>query len=86
MKPLLPSRHVPAFLSRREFLLKAGGGFGALALAWMLHRDGLLCADEQPTDNPLAPREPHHPPRARSVIFLFMEGVPSHLDTFDPKP
>jgi hypothetical protein len=88
MKPLQPSHrwHVPAFLSRRDFLLKAGGGLGALALAMLLDRDGLLVADDQQADNPMAPREPHHAPRARSVIFLFMEGGPSHVDTFDPKP
>jgi hypothetical protein len=69
------SPHVPLFSSRREFLLRAGGGFGGLALAYLLDRDGLLPA-----------AEPHHPARARAVIFLFMEGGPSHLDTFDPKP
>jgi Protein of unknown function (DUF1501) len=81
--------HIPKFQSRRDFLFKAGGGFGALALAYMLHRDGLLPAaplDSQTADNPLAPRQPHHRARADSVIFLFMEGGPSHLDTFDPKP
>src|SRR5687768_10831020 len=81
------SPHVPRFSSRREFLLKAGGGFGALALAYLLDRDGLLPASETGrSDNPLAVRRPHHAARARSVIFLFMEGGPSHVDTFDPKP
>jgi len=77
------------FHSRRDFLLKAGGGFGALALTYMLHRDGLLTsatAQHQPGDNPMTPRPPHHEARAKSVIFLFMEGGPSHIDTFDPKP
>jgi hypothetical protein len=80
------NRHVPLFTSRREFLLKAGGGFGALALACLLERDGLLPEAEgaAPT-NSLAPRLPQLPARARSVIFLFMEGGPSHIDTFDPK-
>src|SRR5262245_32474030 len=79
--------HVPRLQSRRDFLFKAGGGFGALALACLLDRDGLLRADETPSAaNPLAPRPPHHRARAKSVIFLFMEGGPSHLDTFDPKP
>jgi hypothetical protein len=83
-----PTPHVPRFRSRREFLLRAGSGFGALALAHLLDGDGLLPAAE-PADahaNPLAPRRPHHAGRARCVIFLFMEGGPSHLDTFDPKP
>src|SRR5262249_34727421 len=82
------NNHIPLFTSRREFLFKAGQGFGALALGAMLAKDGLLpaaAADEAP-GNPLAPRPSHHPARARSVIFLFMEGGPSHLDTFDPKP
>ena len=77
--------HIPRFDSRRDFLRKAGGGFGALALACLLERDGLRAAEPTPA-NPLAPRRPPHGARARSVIFLFMEGGPSHLDTFDPKP
>src|SRR5262245_46578939 len=82
-----PDPHVPRFTSRREFLLKAGGGFGALALAHLLGRDGLLAAGPA-TDpaRPLTPRPPQLAPRAKAVIFLFMEGGPSHLDTFDPKP
>src|SRR5262245_48436853 len=80
--------HVPLFDSRRDFLLKAGGGFGALALGAMLARDGLLSRGEagERIANPLAPRPPHFPTRARSVIFLFMEGGPSAVDTWDPKP
>src|SRR5947209_4614025 len=78
------SPHIPRHSSRREFLLKAGGGFGALALSCMLQRDGLLPAAE--TVNPLAPKAPAFNGKAKAVIFLFMEGGPSHLDTFDPKP
>jgi hypothetical protein len=83
-----PQPHVPRLTSRRDFLFKAGGGFGALALAYLLDRDRLLQGTEPspPAASPMAPRAPHHPARARSVIFLFMEGGPSHLDTFDPKP
>jgi hypothetical protein len=73
----------PPVPSRREFLRQAGGGFGAVALAWLLHQDRLR-ADA--TANPLAPRPPHFAPRARRVIYLFMHGGPSHLETFDPKP
>src|SRR2546422_7662149 len=77
--------------SRRRFLARAGGGFGLLALASLLDRDGLLGAEgSRPAGhspaNPLAPRPPHFPPRARNVIFLFMSGGPSHVDLFDPKP
>jgi hypothetical protein len=78
--------------TRREFLRRAGGGFGMLALASLLERDGLL-AGPAPADksvrltaNPLLPKAPHFAPRARSVIFLFMSGGPSHVDLFDPKP
>src|SRR5262249_18415090 len=56
---------------------------GALALAALLERDGLLRGVEA---DPLAPRPPQFEAKARAVIFLFMEGGPSHLDTFDPKP
>src|SRR5215471_772700 len=69
-------------LTRREFLRHSGMGFAAVGLAGLL---GSEAARATPT-NPLAPRAPHFPPRARRVIHLFMNGGPSHLDTFDPKP
>jgi hypothetical protein len=74
---------------RREFLRSAGAGFGMIALTALLAEDGLLA--EEPSrasrdGDPLAPKLPHHAPRARRVIFLFMSGGPSHLETFDPKP
>jgi len=79
--------HLQPTQSRREFLARAGCGFGALALADLMAADALRApgpgADAM---SPLAPKRPHFRPRARSVIFLFMEGGPSHLDTFDPKP
>jgi hypothetical protein len=71
-------------MNRRDFLFQSGTGFGALALNALLRDDPLFAG--QPPANPLAPKQPHVPPRARSVIFLFMEGGPSHLDLFDPKP
>lgn len=70
----------PVF-SRRQWLASAGAGFGAVALQGLL-ADRACAAGA----NPLAPRPPHHRPTARSCIFLFMEGGPSHLDLFDPKP
>ncbi len=76
-------------LDRRRFLRNAGGGFGMLALTAMLAKDGLLHAGsgELSTSlNPLAARKPHLAARAERVIFLFMSGGPSHLETFDPKP
>jgi hypothetical protein len=73
--------------TRRQFLRSAGGGFGLLALSALLAEDGLLAAEgEAAAPNPLAPRPPHFPAKARQVIFLFMSGGPSHLDLFDPKP
>ncbi|HEY3787242.1 MAG TPA: DUF1501 domain-containing protein, partial [Urbifossiella sp.] len=68
--------------SRRELLASAGSGFGLLALA------DLLSAAEASdrAANPYAVRQPHHKPRARRVIFLYMPGGPSHVDLFDPKP
>lgn len=69
--------------SRREFLRRAGGGFGMIALASMLAEEGLLADTPQ---SPLALRPQHHDAKARRVIFLFMSGGPSHLETFDPKP
>jgi uncharacterized protein (DUF1501 family) len=68
-------------MSRREMLRRAGCGFGAWALLDLLRRDGLAAAH-----NPLAAKKPHFAARARHVIFLFMQGGPSHIDTFDPKP
>jgi uncharacterized protein (DUF1501 family) len=65
-------------------LRRAGLGFGGWVLLDLLTRDGLLGA--APAENPLAARPPHAPARARHVIFLFMQGGPSHIDTFDPKP
>ena len=73
--------HIPRFRSRREFLQLAGSGFGALAFSAMLADD----ARATPA-NPLVPRASHFPAKAKSVIFLFMEGGPSHVDLFDPKP
>src|SRR5689334_13838618 len=74
-------------ITRREMLRRTGVGFGALGLAQMLGGAGLL---EQVARgdavNPLAPRSPHFPAKAKHVIHLFMNGGPSHVDTFDPKP
>ncbi|MDQ2899110.1 MAG: DUF1501 domain-containing protein [Acidobacteriota bacterium] len=70
--------------SRREFFTRAGSGLAGMALASMLNQENLL-ASNGPID-PLAPKKPHHEPKAKSVIWLFMEGGPSHLDLFDFKP
>src|SRR5437899_6197178 len=75
----------PPLPSRRDMLRRAGLGFGAWALLDLLSRDGLLAAPAAP-ENPLAAKPPHFPATAKRVIFLFMQGGPSHIDTFDPKP
>jgi hypothetical protein len=78
--------------TRREFLWEIGGGFGSVALAGLLGSDGFLARQSVAADgvtpfvNPLAPRRPVLPAKAKSVIFLFMYGGPSHVDTFDYKP
>jgi hypothetical protein len=69
--------------SRREFLRRAGCGFGAVALAALM-QERVLAAS--PSAAAAIPRLPHTPGKAKNVIFLFMEGGPSHLDTFDRKP
>jgi hypothetical protein len=69
-------------LSRRTLLQQSAGGFGGLALSAMLAEQGLLAS----APNPLAAKKTHFAPRAKRVVFLFMKGGPSHVDTFDPKP
>ena len=71
-------------LSRREMLRQSGGGFAALALAGLLAEESRASALDP--RNPLASRPPHFPAKAKRVIFLFMHGGPSQVDTFDPKP
>lgn len=69
-------------LSRRELLQTSANGFGAMALAALLAESSRGAAPA----NPLAPRPSHYPAKAKNVIFLFMDGGPSSVDTFDPKP
>ena len=69
--------------TRRNFLTSSACGLGAAGLASLLSDDGLLAAG---VDNPLAPKSTHFEPRAKSCIFIFMAGAPSHPDLFDPKP
>ena len=71
-----------ASLNRRDWLRQAGGGFGMLALHAMLAEESRAEA----TSNPLSAKPPHFRARAKRVIFLFMPGGPSQVDTFDPKP
>lgn len=66
--------------NRRRFLKRAGAGFGMVALAELLSREAQAAA------GPLTPKPTHFPAKAKSVIWLFMEGAPSGVDLFDPKP
>ncbi|GAB4134872.1 MAG: DUF1501 domain-containing protein [Planctomycetaceae bacterium] len=81
-------------VSRRDMLSRTGTGFGMLGLASLLNAGEMAYGAKKttgqksasPTSNPLAPKKPHFAPKAKHVIFLFMNGGPSHVDTFDPKP
>jgi len=78
-----PQPHSRLSRTRREFLRDTCCGFGGLALSAMMNAEALR---NSPITNPLAPRSTHFQPKARSVIFVFMAGGPSHIETFDPKP
>src|SRR5918995_2264142 len=85
------NRPIGASMTRREAFGRIGGGFGALGLAGAFGDAGLLGARAVASEggapaDPLAPKPSHFPARAKRVIFLFMNGGPSHVDTFDPKP
>ena len=82
--PSLPPRTHP--LSRRDLLRRSGMGLGTVGLAGLLAQDGLLAAPRVNQNNLLTPRQPHFPARAKRVIHFFLNGGPSHVDTFDPKP
>ncbi|MEX2027175.1 MAG: DUF1501 domain-containing protein, partial [Pirellulaceae bacterium] len=77
-------------ISRRQLLSTATWGLGSVALAWLLKEENLLAEFEKPDlERPtydLFPKQPHHPPKAQAMISLFMQGGPSHMDLFDPKP
>ncbi|HUY32050.1 MAG TPA: DUF1501 domain-containing protein [Pirellulales bacterium] len=76
----------PAQVSRRWFLQECGVGLGAVALGELLAGGAAGATDDAAALNPLAPKPPHFPARAKNVIFLFMAGAPSHLELFDYKP
>src|SRR2546428_12340345 len=86
------SHHKPrledAFLTRRDFLCQCGMGMGALGFASLMAQTGLLPSEARAGEaiNPLAPKAPQFPARARRVIHFFLNGGPAHVDTFDPKP
>jgi len=86
-RPVALGADDPRIVDRREFLWRFGGGLGGIALAWMLGREGALAEGSAgmltgATGN----RLPHHPPKAKRVVQLFMSGAASQCDTFDYKP
>lgn len=85
---MTPANGLNVPLSRREMLSRSGGGFGAIALAAMLSDETARGADAKvgESSDPLKGRRPHFAAKAKRVIFLFMPGGPSQVDTFDPKP
>ena len=74
------------FFTRRDFLHRCGMGMGALAFGSVLGQTLAVSAADAPDLNPLMPKAPQFPGKAKRVIHLFMNGGPSHVDTFDPKP
>lgn len=72
--------------SRRDFLQKSSYGFGAMALAHLLGQESGGATVKSDVPDPLAPKAPHFAAKAKSVIFIFLQGGPSQVDTFDPKP
>src|SRR5262245_43496053 len=86
-----PSQHYgryDSFLNRRDFLRKAGAGFGLLALTDLLQKERLFATPSEADRSldPMAPQLSLYPAKAKSIIWLFMEGGPSSVDLFDPKP
>jgi len=73
-------------LNRRSFLRTSAGGLGTLALTHLLGLENQAAGNASQSVSPLAPKTPHHTPRAKSVICLFQHGGPSQMDLFDPKP
>jgi hypothetical protein len=72
--------------SRRQMLAQCGMGFGVLALCDLLQESGAIAAPSSDSINQLGPKPQHFPAKAKHCIFLFMNGAPSQVDTFDPKP
>jgi hypothetical protein len=82
----MTEHELTAIHTRRSFLSDCAGGIGAIALWHLLAGEGYGAERELPDVRPLAAKTPHFQPRAKSVIFLFMEGGPSQVDLFDAKP
>ena len=85
MLPRFDTDWMRAGASRRQWLTSVANGFGMLGLAGLL-AEAQAASPADDATNPFAPKPPHHAPKAKRVIFLFMAGGPSHVDLFDPKP
>src|SRR5437667_8221410 len=72
--------------TRRHFFRDCAVGVGSMALSALLAQDGRGEPGRSPRKDPLAPKKPHFPARAKAVIYLFMAGAPSQLELFEPKP
>ena len=87
---MAPQMNSKPHFTRRHFLAQQAGGLGGLALAWLLKQDSLRAAPAKPELErqtfDLKPQPPAHMPQATAMISLFMQGGPSHIDLFDPKP
>lgn len=79
-------RPFPSLCHRRDFLWRSALGFGGLSLCALLNKEAVAAPNEPPSGDPGRRPLPHIPPRAKHVIFLYMDGGPSQVDTFDPKP
>src|SRR5215203_4216571 len=90
LRPERGSEELPPTLTRRQLLSASTLGVGGLALACLLREEGLLAGPTRPELAPrrfdLAPKPPHFAPKAKAMISLFMQGGPSQMDLFDPKP
>src|SRR5947209_20307841 len=82
MNPFISSE----YLTRRSLLKRLGTGMGLIGLAGLLGDEARRAAATSAAPSPLAPRPAHFAPRARRLVHLFMNGGPSQVDTFDPKP
>ncbi len=80
------SPHFESAVSRRDFLARAGAGFGSIGLASLLAGNAHASTGGTPAGLPVVPHGAHFPPRATSIIWCFLDGGPSHIDLFDPKP
>ena len=80
--------HTHGCCGRRHFLASSGYGLGAFGLAWLLRQDGALAKpiDVEARHYDLLPKQPPFAPKAKAMISMFMQGGPSHIDLFDPKP